>query len=461
MNSKRFSRRNFLNLATGAAAGTILAACAPVAAPAPEEAAGEPESAPAAEKAEIFFSRHGSESDLPVMQGLFDLFAAKRPDIIVKPFVLPWNDFNTKLPILIAAGDAPDIIGSHAGFFTEGYYAGGYLPIDDYIATDPDFDFDDIVFPGDTTIDGQVVGLPYTSCGHLFRYNKALFSEAGLPTPSELYWEQKEEGWNVNSFVEMGRQLTEDMDGDGEPDQYFFGGFGGTLNLAIIRAFGGDIFDQAITKCTVTEQPVQEAIQYVADLVLEHGVQPPPEMQAGGLGITFNTGKIAVGGTTTCDGVKDLLPDRMLEFEWDFIVVPAGPAGFNCWGDTGQMNISSTSPHPDECYAWMRYRSSREIWEEAYDAGTTMAFINSPTRYSIFETKSFQEPMAGIDTEMIKDSFIYAVPQPYVPRSPQPFRVLFSVLSTEIDNAVRGAKTVEEATADACKLIEEILAEGH
>ena len=458
MNSMRFSRRDFLNLSAGAAAGTLLAACMPVG-PAEQEAAAETE--PAAEKIEIFFSRHGSEADLPVMQGLFDLFAAKRPDITVKPFVLPWNDFNTKLPIMIAAGDAPDIIGSHAGFFTEGYYAGGYVPIDDYIAADPDIDFDDIVFPGDTTIDGKVVGLPYTSCGHMFRYNKGLFAEAGLPTPSELYWEKKEEGWNMNSFVEIGKQMTEDMDGDGEPDQYFFGGYGGTSLLAIIRAFGGDIFDEAITKCTVTEQPVQEAIQYVADLVQEHGIQPPPEMQAGELGITFNTGKIAVGGTTTCDGVKDLLPDRQLAFEWDFIVVPAGPAGFNCWGDTGQMNISSTSPHPDACYAWMRYRSSREIWEEAYDAGTTMAFINSPTRYSLFESKSFLEPMTGIDTEMIKDSFIYAEPQPYVPRSPQPFRVLFSVMTTEVDNAVRGAKTVDEATADACEQIEAILAEGH
>ena len=109
----------------------------------------------------------------------------------------------------------------------------------------------------------------------------------------------------------------------------------------------------------------------------------------------------------------------------------------------------------------MRYRSSREIWEEAYDAGTTMAFINSPTRYSLFESKSFLEPMTGIDTEMIKDSFIYAEPQPYVPRSPQPFRVLFSVMTTEVDNAVRGAKTVDEATADACEQIEAILAEGH
>lgn len=61
--------------------------------------------------------------------------------------------------------------------------------IDDFVEADDDLNYDDFVFPGDNSIDAHVVGFPYTSCGHLLRYNKNLFLEAGLSTPSELYWE--------------------------------------------------------------------------------------------------------------------------------------------------------------------------------------------------------------------------------------------------------------------------------
>ncbi|MBV7337709.1 hypothetical protein KFU94_57660 [Chloroflexi bacterium TSY] len=198
----------------------------------------------------------------------------------------------------------------------------------------------------------------------------------------------------------------------------------------------------------------------MASLVLDHAIQPPPEMQANELGITFNTGKVVMAGGTTCDSVRDLREDRELPFEWDFVVLPAGSAGFRTWGDTDQIVISSASENAQAAFDWAVYRSSLEAWEEGYENGIILAFSDGPTRWSIFESKAYTEPLGALDIEMIKEGYKNTIPNPFVPRSPQPYRVLFTVMTTEVDNALRGVKTAQAAADDMCAQIEEILSEG-
>jgi len=343
----------------------------------------------------------------------------------------------------------------------ETYAAKGLIYIDEFIAAaEPDLNYEDVLYQGDASFEGHIVGLPQKSCTHQLRFNKDLFEEAGLPTPSELYWSEGEEGWNWNAFVEMGKQLTKDLDDDGQSDQYFYGGQGGTNILGLIRAAGGDIFDEDVTKCILTEPEAKEAIQFMADIVLKHKIQPPPEMQAGELGINFETGKIAVAGATTCDQVRDLRSGYELPFAWEYVVLPAGAAGFRTWGDTDQIAIASSSPNPEAAFDWMVYRSSKDAWEETYDSGILLAFSDGPQRWSIFESRAFTEPLAGVDVNMIKEGYKNTIPNPFVPRCPEPYHVIFTIMPTEVDNAMRGVKSVDEAAADMCAQIEDVLAQG-
>jgi len=343
----------------------------------------------------------------------------------------------------------------------EVYNAEGLVLVEDHIeAAEPDLDYDDVVYHGDAEFEGHIVGLPQKSCTHQLRYNSDIFEGAGLPTPGEIYWDEGAEAWNWERFIEMGKEITKDLDGDDQPDQYFFDGMGGTLILSTIRSAGGEIFDEQITKCILTQDEAKEGIRFIGDLVVEYGIQPPPEIKAGELGITFTTGRIAVGGATTCDSVRDLRAGHELPFKWDFVVPPAGSAGVRVWGDTDQITISSSSKHVDEAFEWMVYRSSREAWEDTYGKGIMMAFSNGPTRWSIFESKAFTEPLGDIDMEMIKEGYKQTIPNPFVPRCPQPYRVIFTVMTTEVDNVLRGAKSVDQAAADMCELIDQVLEEG-
>src|SRR5690606_14852038 len=173
----------------------------------------------------------------------------KHPGVVVKPLILPWDDYNAKLPVMVAGGTAPDTFGAHPALLKATYDAQGLIPIDSYIEANADaVNYDDILFPGDATFDGKIVGLPQKSCTHQMRFNKQLFAEAGLQTPSEIYWEQGADGWNWNTFVEMGKELTKDLDGDGVPDQYFFAGQGGTSILTFIRTNGGDVLSEDLSR---------------------------------------------------------------------------------------------------------------------------------------------------------------------------------------------------------------------
>lgn len=457
--STSVSRRTMLKWMAASVSGAVLAGCAvPAAQPAAGEAA--PAQAPAA-KVEIGWARHGADLDLKTEQTIAELFQARYPDITVKPLVLPWADYNVKIPVMVAGGTAPDTFGAHPALLMQVNDAKQVRAVDDFIKAEANFDYNDVLYPGDANFDGHIMGLPQKSCTHQLRYNKDLFAEAGLPTPGELYWKDKEKSWNWAAFIDMAPKFTKDTTGDGQPDQYFFGAMDGTNNIAVIRSAGGEIFDPEITKCILTEPSAKEGLQFMADLVLKYKVQPPPEMNAGQLGINFPTGKIAIDSCTTCDSPRDLRKGQELPFKWDYVMIPAGKAGFRSWGDTDQIVITTASKNADAAFKWMNYRSSKDAWEESYAKGTVLAYSDGPTRWSIFDTNAYTEPLAGMDINMIKDGYKQTIPNPFMPRCPQPYRVFFTVMTTEIDNLLRGVKSVDQAAADMCTQIEAILKEGN
>jgi ABC-type glycerol-3-phosphate transport system substrate-binding protein len=198
----------------------------------------------------------------------------------------------------------------------------------------------------------------------------------------------------------------------------------------------------------------------MADLVQTDKIQPGPQMQAVKLGIDFPSGKLATGLGTTCDSVRDLRKGSELPFGWEFVVLPAGKSGFRIWGDTDQMVIANSSKNPDVDFRWMQLRSSKEAWEQLYAQGIQLAFSDGPTRLSIFESKAFTEPLAAVDVKMISEGYKYAIPTPFAPRAKQIDKILGTVMSMEIDNMLRGTKSVDQAATDMSNQIAQILSSG-
>ena len=119
------SRRSMLKWMAAGSATAALAACAmPVATD-----TGGDEMADM-EEITIGWARHGSEGDVPTETGLAELFKSKHPGVSVEPLVLPWGDYNTKIPVMVAGGTAPDTFGCHPALMAETHTAGGSIPLD-------------------------------------------------------------------------------------------------------------------------------------------------------------------------------------------------------------------------------------------------------------------------------------------------------------------------------------------
>ena len=125
----KLSRRSMLKAMAAGGATVALSACAMPAAT-DTGAAGD---MPAMEEITIGWARHGSEGDVPTETGLAELFKSKNPGVNVEPLVLPWGDYNTKIPVMVAGGNAPDTFGCHPALMAETHTAGGSIPLTDFI----------------------------------------------------------------------------------------------------------------------------------------------------------------------------------------------------------------------------------------------------------------------------------------------------------------------------------------
>jgi len=132
-------------------------------------------------------------------QHLADLVHKSDPSLTVKVQTMSWPDYWTKLPTLLAGGDAPCIVGMQMGHVRE--FKDSLLPLNDKLAaasiTAADFD------PGimkALQVDGKQMAVPYDLGPIVMYYNKDKFKGAGLTEPTN--------GWKTDEFVADAKKLT-------------------------------------------------------------------------------------------------------------------------------------------------------------------------------------------------------------------------------------------------------------
>jgi len=167
--SRRDVLRIGLQLGLGAASmGMLLAACGS------SEQAAEPAAEPAAEQANesIFDINSGNRGSWPKSsvadpgskveisvghtwdavfferQLQFDkLFMERHPNIVVKAENTPWGEFRQKYTAAAAGNALPDLLYTQFSWAQETIRSGMYIALDDYIAKEADFNFDDFTKP--------------------------------------------------------------------------------------------------------------------------------------------------------------------------------------------------------------------------------------------------------------------------------------------------------------------------
>ncbi|MEG1887733.1 MAG: extracellular solute-binding protein, partial [Oscillospiraceae bacterium] len=145
----------------------------------------------------------GSEKISPDTQRFWNVLI-KKYGIKIEPVVLGWQEAQSKLAQMVAAGSPPDVAHISDVLAMRYVYSNIAQPMDQYIETsDPAWKKSDL---DALKVNGKTYGLPVNVYSDYYvYYNKNLFKEYRQKEPYEYY---KEGNWNFNTFLEVAKNMT-------------------------------------------------------------------------------------------------------------------------------------------------------------------------------------------------------------------------------------------------------------
>jgi multiple sugar transport system substrate-binding protein len=433
-------------------ASMVLAACgggapaateeAPVATEAPVETQAPVATEPpaAAEKVQIrWFVGLGSGTNPEQIEAQNEVvadFNASQDKIELVIEIVPYDSARDTLSTQIASGAGPDIVGP-VGWGGSNDFYGQWLDITPYIESS-NFDlsvFDPALVKFYQTEEGQV-GLPFAVFPGGMYFQPAMFDEAGLAYPPQVYGEKyvfpdgTEADWNWETITQVAKLLTVDVNGKNSTEEGFdrtqvvqVGYEAQWQSLLSVGTFYGGAAkiysgDAKGSFASTIPDSWKEGWKWYYDGM--YGEQPfvatgplagAPEF---GNGNPFNSGKAAMGLTQTwytcC--LADLVKAGI---EFQVGIQPIGANGEVAGRvDADTFRILKGSAHPAEAFDVLAYliTTGGDKLLPPYGA---MPAIESKTD-AFFEKKSSEYPFV---TEESWNVFIQGLAYPDTPSSEQ------------------------------------------
>lgn len=308
-------------------------------------------------------------------------FEAMNPNIDVNPIGVEgtnWGTYLDGVATLIAGGESPDLVlvaSEGVRLLVDNFELA--LPLDEFIAADQEEIqpiLDDIAQPmlDALKFDGQQYMLPQQWNNMVIYLNTARLEEAGLEMPDE--------NWTRDEFLEYAQALTVDEDGDGTPERYGYAWDNSSpfiSSLPWIFANGSDILSDDYCAPTMTDPGVQEALQFMYDLIYVHKVAPAP-ISGGDIYNLFQNGDVGMFGAGRW-ALTALLPSGFEDFNIQYF--PGNPDRQTIFG-IGTYALLNTTQHPDEAWELYKYLLSDEVQQGLLGAADAPA-SNIPARRSV------------------------------------------------------------------------------
>ena len=257
-----------------------------------------------------------------------------------------WNDQLQKTIDMQQAGDAPDLVLMFESVFHNAVLQGIIQNLDAYV-DDTDYGYWNIA-KDHYMWKNSHYAVPIKPYFKHITFNRTMFEYEGLEAPDELY---ARGAWNFDAFLEAGRALTYDTNGDGEIDQYGFSGYGDTMSHLLITNGGGLLnIDQANGRVTSALKDPQtlEAIEYMTRMQsATDGMWLTEESEMFGYFDNNALGMI-VG--------KEIQDARMLPFEVGLVPYPYGPSGNpnDVYVYSQALAVPTGADNPEAAVAYIR-----------------------------------------------------------------------------------------------------------
>lgn len=194
-----------------------------------------------------------------------------RYDVKINWLPMTYNEYTSKLPQLVATGNAPDTAVMTDATSLAFMYQGLCMPIDDYL------DLDDPIWDKDVldaySMNGHYYAVNTGEIDTFFiYYNKDLFDELGLPDPYELY----ENGeWTYDKLREIAQKATV-YDEDNTTVKTY--GIGTHAYEVFVLANGGKFIDwdesQGTYVSTLKSKATITGLNFMRDLIADGSMNP-------------------------------------------------------------------------------------------------------------------------------------------------------------------------------------------
>jgi multiple sugar transport system substrate-binding protein len=420
-------------------ASLLLVSCSQ-AASAPADAEVDTAGESSAEKASIRVMTFFAYDNPEVEEGVVAAFEEAYPNIDVQLDLVSYNDIFTKLKADIAAGTPPDVISMNYENLRQFASLGAIESLEDYVAAD---EYDMSIYFENTvamhTLDGTLYGLPATFSDVVLFYNKTMFDEAGVAYPDA--------SWDWDKLNEEGAKFVEDVDGDGVVDTY---GYGPAWWPMYLFLFDTNILTADNSQCALNTPEGLQAVQALIDLQAEDGISANQEAQASqGDWDRFIAGKLAMFQA----GPWAVKPfnDNIADFEWDITDNPSGTTqGTFLYSNT--YAITSGSEAKDAAWEFIKFATGEEGSTIRQNGQFEISTVKNVADSIFVESMKGQSPA---HPEIFMSATAYGQKLSEHPR----FQEILDAIQPELDLAMLGDKSVEDAMNAACDAVNAIIAE--
>lgn len=368
------------------------------------------------------------------LEGIISEFEKENPNIKVEYEIVAYNDYFTKLQVDVAAGTAADTFELNYENFVTYANRKVLLPLNDLITAD---NFDTSIYNQKALEafqeDGNQYGLVESFSDVVLFYNKDLFDAAEVAYPDDS-WTWKEE-------LEAAQKLT-------DPDKGIYGDYAPIQFWEFYKTIaqnGGAILNDDKTEVVINSPENVETLQWMIDKVNKYHVTPSlDEMSGQSDGDMFVAGKIAMlrTGIWMFDSFKDA------PFTWDIALEPGNTQKAHHFFANG-VAVSKDTKNAEAAWKWIQYFTSSDYATKVrIDTGWELPAVNNEQVLADY----LAQPVPANREAVFK-----ALDTLVVPPVIDGWNQVTDAIGEQLDLAVLGEKTPQQALDDAKVALEDIM----
>ena len=354
----------------------------------------------------------------------------KATGIHVDMQTLSWDDIRPKLVTALIAGTAPADVTEFDWSWTGQFNAAGwYLPLQDTIDKDT---VADIGVAKIFTVDGNLLGVPYTNDFRVMLVNKKQFADAGITkmptTLDELVADAKQIKAKGDVKYPIGLPLSPT---EGASTSWYL----------LTKAFGGDLFDKDFKPLFLTPDSAGYKAMALEAQLLKDGLVDPAStglkdseindtMFAKGLTSIMISGEPGRLGQMN-DPAQSAVAGQVIA-----IVVPTASGVTRSYGLPEALGIPKVSQNQEAAIAFVKWFTSKEFQIQNYANGVL------PTRTSALSDLNTAGKLQSGDALVAQSKVVEPL---FAQGTPTWYPQFSSAVNTAINGVAKGQITVDQA----------------